>query len=257
MKSRGHIQLQKTDALIVVDIQNDFLPGGNLAVPYGDETIPAMNRYIQIFQDKNLPIFATRDWHPANHCSFKAQGGIWPPHCVQGSKGSEFASDLQLPGTAVIISKAADPEKDSYSGFGGTNLHDQLQTLNVKRLFIGGLATDYCVLNTVKDAISLGYEVHFLNDASRAVNVNPDDGKKAIDEMIGLGAEPINSEGIAYAMSKFQVSVFHAIRRITVIAETEIIAESEVCSYIQSEAGFQQHSMIGEIFQRRLEIASC
>ncbi len=198
MKSQGSIQLQKTDALIAVDIQNDFLPGGSLAVPYGDETVPAMNRYIHAFAEKKLPIFATRDWHPANHCSFKAQGGIWPPHCVQGSKGAEYAPDLQLTEETAIISTATDPEKEAYSGFDGTDLHDRLQALGVKRVFIGGLATDYCVLSTVKDGLSLGYEVYLLEDASRAVNVNPDDGKKAIEEMVSLGAKPIRAEKITW-----------------------------------------------------------
>ncbi len=184
--------MQTTDALIIVDVQNDFLPGGNLAVPRGDEVVPAMNNYIDAFEEEKLPIFATRDWHPADHCSFEAQGGIWPTHCVQGSAGAEYAPGLQLPEEAVIISTATEPKKEAYSGFDGTDLHERLQALGVKRLFIGGLATDYCVLSTVKDGLSLGYEVHLLEDGSRAVNVNPDDGQKAIAEMIDLGAKPIN-----------------------------------------------------------------
>ena len=143
------IELQKGDALISVDVQNDFLAGGSLAVPHGNEVIPVMNRYINAFEEKGLPIFATRDWHPANHCSFKAQGGPWPPHCVQGTKGAEYAPDLQLPEDAVVISKATRPDEDAYSGFDGTDMHEHLQKIGVKRLFIGGIATDYCVLNTV------------------------------------------------------------------------------------------------------------
>lgn len=197
IRSQGSIQLRKTDALIVVDIQNDFLPGGSLAVPHSDEVIPAVNHYIHTFEEKKLPVFATRDWHPARHCSFEAQGGIWPPHCVQGNEGAEYALDLQLPEETVIISKATDPGKEAYSGFDGTDLHDRLQELGVERLFIGGLATDYCVLSTVRDGLSLDYEVYLLEDASRAVNVNPDDGKKAIREMVGLGAKPINAAEIA------------------------------------------------------------
>jgi len=197
MKYRDTIQLHTTDALIIVDVQNDFLPGGNLAVPHGDEVVPAMNSYVRAFEKSELPIFATRDWHPSDHCSFKAQGGIWPPHCVQGSQGAEFASDLQLPEGAVIISTATEPEKEAYSGFGGTALHDRLQALNIERLFIGGLATDYCVLSTVKDALSLGYEVYLLEDASRAVNVNPHDEQKAIAEMVNLGAIPMNADHLA------------------------------------------------------------
>lgn len=192
MKAQNPIQLQSGDALIVVDMQNDFLPGGSLAVPQGDEVIPMLNGYISAFKEKNLPIIATRDWHPPDHCSFKAQGGIWPPHCVRGTKGAEFAPDLQLPEDVLIISKATAQEPDAYSGFDGTDLHDRLQASGIKRLFIGGLATDYCVLNTVKDALSLDYEVYLLVDAIRAVNVNPDDDEKAGQEMIRLGAKPID-----------------------------------------------------------------
>ena len=197
MKLRDSTRLQSDDALIIVDVQNDFLPGGSLAVPHGDEVVPALNRYIRAFGKKKLTVFATRDWHPSNHCSFKAQGGIWPPHCVQRSRGAELALDLQLPQSAVIISKATTLEQDAYSGFEGTDLHDRLQALGVKRLFIGGLATDYCVLNTVKDALSLGYEVYLLEDAIHAVNVQPDDGKKAKDEMIRLGAKLMRVGNIA------------------------------------------------------------
>jgi nicotinamidase/pyrazinamidase len=185
-------QLQKGDALISVDMQNDFLAGGSLAVPHGNEMIPVMNRYINAFEEKGLPVFATRDWHPANHCSFKAQGGPWPPHCIQGTKGAEFPPDLDLPEDAVIISSATRPEKEAYSGFEGTDLHERLQKIGVRRLFIGGIATDYCVLNTVKDALSLGYEVYLLEDAIRAVNVKPDDGEKAKEEMFGSGARPMS-----------------------------------------------------------------
>jgi len=188
------IKLQKGDALISVDVQNDFLAGGSLAVPRGNEVIPVMNRYIRAFKERGLPIFATRDWHPANHCSFKAQGGPWPPHCVQGTKGAEFAPDLDLPEDAVVISSATRPDKEAYSGFEGTDLHEHLQKIGVKRLFTGGIATDYCVLNTVRDALALGYEVYLLEDAIRAVNVNPDDGEKAKEEMLGSGAKPMNTE---------------------------------------------------------------
>jgi nicotinamidase/pyrazinamidase len=197
MKAQGSIGLQTGDALIIVDVQNDFLPGGSLAVPYGDEVVPVLSRYIHAFKEKGLPIFATRDWHPSNHCSFKAQGGPWPPHCIRSTKGAEFAAGLQLPEDAVIISKAMSQEPDAYSGFDGTELHDRLQALGIKRLLTGGLATDYCVLSTVRDALSLGYGVYLLEDAIRAVNVHPDDGKKAEEKMIGLGAKIIKVEHIA------------------------------------------------------------
>ena len=185
------IELQYGDALIVVDMQNDFLPGGSLAVPHGDEVVPALNRYLSAFSARELPVYATRDWHPANHCSFKAQGGPWPPHCVAGTHGAQFAAGLKFPSGTMIISKATKPDKDAYSGFEGTDLDASLRARKIKRLFVGGLATDYCVLNTVRDARRLDYDVYLLSDAIRAVNINPDDGPKAEAEMQHLGAKPI------------------------------------------------------------------
>ncbi len=197
MGSSSFIRLQTGDALIAVDVQNDFLPGGSLAVPQGDAVVPALNRYVAAFAARALPVFATRDWHPPNHCSFKAQGGIWPPHCIAATRGAEFASSLALPPTAVIISKAATPEADAYSGFGGTDLAARLRTGRVTRLFIGGLATDYCVLNTVKDALAAGFQVLLLADAIRAVDVNAGDGARAQGEMQQLGARAIRCEDLA------------------------------------------------------------
>ena len=185
------------DALIVVDAQNDFLPGGSLAVPAGDEVVPVLNRYLGAFHAKGLPIFATRDWHPVNHCSFKAQGGPLPPHCVADTAGAAFAPGLKLPPETTTISKATPPDKDAYSGFEGTDLEARLRAQGVRRLFIGGLATDYCVLNTVRDALKLGYEVFLLADAIRAVDVQPGDGQRAEQEMLSLGAQRITPEGIA------------------------------------------------------------
>lgn len=177
------------DALIVVDMQNDFLPGGSLAVLRGDEVVPVLNRYLAAFAAKSLPIYATRDWHPVNHCSFKAQGGPWPPHCVADSVGAQFAPGLKLPPQTTAISKANTPDKDAYSGFEGTDLNRRLRAQGARRVFVGGLATDYCVLNTVRDARRLGYETYLLIDAVRAVNVKPDDGRNAEDEMRRLGAQ--------------------------------------------------------------------
>ena len=179
------------DALIVIDVQNDFLPGGKLAVSGGDAVVPVLNQYIKIFQKASLPIFATRDWHPVDHCSFQEQGGSWPPHCVAGTPGADFADDLELPPEASIISKATAQDKDAYSGFEGTDLDRQLRALGVGRIFVGGLATDVCVLNTVKDGVAHGYSVMLLVDAVRAVNVNPDDGSRALAEMKNLGAVAI------------------------------------------------------------------
>ena len=179
------------DALIVVDLQNDFLPGGALAVGRGDEVIEPLNRRLQAFAAAGLPIFATRDWHPANHCSFKAQGGPWPPHCVAGTPGAAFASSLKLPPAAQVVSKASARDQDAYSGFGGTDLRERLNTAGVRRLFVGGLATDYCVLNTVLDACKAGFEVLVLESAVRAVDVHAGDGARALEQMKQAGAKLI------------------------------------------------------------------
>ncbi len=194
---RDRWQLQPGDALLIVDVQNDFLPGGNLAVPGGDEVVPALNRYIRAFEARGLPIYATRDWHPEQHCSFRAQGGPWPPHCVVDTFGAAFASALRLPPSTPVISKAASPDQDAYSGFQGTDLDQRLRSSGVRRLFVGGLATDYCVLNTVRDALRLGYEVFLLTDAIRAVNVQPGDGLRAEEEMARLGSQRISLDGLA------------------------------------------------------------
>jgi nicotinamidase/pyrazinamidase len=171
-----------SDALVVVDVQNDFLPGGALAVPRGDEVVAPLNRWIARFESARRPIFATRDWHPADHLSFRAQGGIWPSHCVAGTPGARFAPALQLPATALVISKATGRE-EAYSGFSGTELAKRLSDAGVRRLFVGGLATDYCVLNTVLDARAAGFDVVVLGAAVRAVEVEPGDGARALERM--------------------------------------------------------------------------
>jgi len=164
----------------------------------GDEVVLALTRYLAAFQSRGLPIFATRDWHPPNHCSFKAYGGPWPPHCVAGTHGAAFASSLKLPASvAVITLKGTEPDRDAYSGFERTGLDARLRGAGILRLFVGGLATDYCVLNTVKDGLALGYAVYVLQDAIRAVNVQPDDGYRAEDEMVRLGAVAIRRENLA------------------------------------------------------------
>lgn len=183
------IRLTDEDALILVDLQNDFLPEGRLPVPSGDEVIPVANAYINYFHKKSRPVFATRDWHPRGHCSFNAAGGIWPQHCVADTEGSGFAAGLKLSSEDCVISKGTAQDRDAYSGFEGTDLHNRLENFGVKRLFIGGLALDVCVLNTVIDALDLGYEVFLLTDASRAVNVQEGDGDKAIESMRSRGVQ--------------------------------------------------------------------
>jgi nicotinamidase/pyrazinamidase len=180
------VRINETDALVLVDIQNDFCTG-SLAVPNALDIMETVNKYIDLFYKQKLPIVFTRDWHPINHSSFKGFGGIWPDHCIQNTIGANFYKDLKIPNNSIIISKGTDPSRDAYSGFDGTNLNQKLKGL-CKRLFIGGLATDYCVKATILDALSLGYTTFFLSDISKAVNINSGDEKKAIDEMLQAGA---------------------------------------------------------------------
>jgi len=189
--------LQPGDVLLVTDIQNDFLPGGSLAVAGGDEVVPVLNRYIDAFLAQGLPVYATRDWHPERHCSFYEQGGPWPVHCVAGTPGAEFAAALRLPPGTTVISKATSQDREAYSSFQGTDLDSHLREAGIRRLFIGGLTTDYCVLNSVKDARRHGYDVFVLTDAIRAVNVRPGDGQRAEEEMAGLGAQRITLNGLS------------------------------------------------------------
>jgi nicotinamidase/pyrazinamidase len=190
-------QPQSDDALLIIDAQNDFLPGGSLSVPQGNNIIPKLNEYIQISMMHQLSIYATRDWHPTQHCSFHSQGGKWPIHCVAGTHGAEFPSTLKLPSSAVIVSKATTPEKDAYSGFQQTDLDSSLRIAGVKRLLIGGLATDFCVLNTVRDAVKLGYHVFLLIDAIRAIDAQPGDELRALDEMNSIGAKFTSLQQVA------------------------------------------------------------
>ncbi len=176
------------DALIVVDMQRDFLPGGALGVPEGDEVIEPLNRTIEAFERAGRPVYYSRDWHPPDHCSFKAQGGPWPPHCVAGSAGAGFAKDLRVLKDATVVSKATTPELDAYSAFQGTTLAEHLGAAGIRRVFVGGLATDYCVKATVLDARNLGFDVELLGDSVRAVEVEPGDGRRALEEMLQQGA---------------------------------------------------------------------
>jgi nicotinamidase/pyrazinamidase len=179
---------RRGDACVVVDVQRDFLPGGALAVSAGDRVIAPLNRCLAEFARRGLPVFATRDWHPPDHCSFAAAGGPWPPHCIAGSTGAEFAPGLHLPPGAEIVSKATTAADDAYSDFAGTALAARLRELGVARLFVGGLATDYCVRQTVLDARALGFDVVVVGDAIAAVDVHPGDGARAMAEMRDAGA---------------------------------------------------------------------
>jgi nicotinamidase/pyrazinamidase len=181
--------LTESDALIVIDIQIDFLPGGALPVPNGDEIIPAINNYIKRFKTSQAQIIASRDWHPLNHTSFKTQGGPWPPHCIQDTSGAKFSPALKLPLNTTIISKATQTGHEAYSAFDHTNLAGELHKYGVKRLFASGLATDYCVLNTVIDACRLGFETIVLMDATLGINTIPGDVDRAVETMHKNGAK--------------------------------------------------------------------
>ena len=196
MESRMKVTPAAGDALLVTDVQNDFLPGGSLAVPGGDEIIPVLNRYIGYFHTRGLPIYATRDWHPADHCSFLQRGGQWPPHCIAGTSGAAFSSSLDLPSDAYIISKATDREKEAYSGFEGTVLNTLLSSSGIRRLFVGGLTAEYCVRSTVEDALRHHYVTFVLKDAIRAIHPHSNLGQ-ALEEMKQLGAIPVDFESLA------------------------------------------------------------
>jgi nicotinamidase/pyrazinamidase len=184
-------------ALVIVDVQRGFCPGGSLPVPRGDEVVPVLNAYIELAQKAGATIVASRDWHPPDHISFRSRGGPWPQHCVRGTPDAEFHPGLRLPPETIVISKAQDPDAEAYSAFEGTQLEAKLKERAVERLFVGGLATDYCVKNTVLDALRLGFEVYLLTDAIRAVDVQPGDGERAIQQMLAAGAKPIKLQDLS------------------------------------------------------------
>ncbi len=190
------------DALVVVDVQNDFCPGGALAVPEGQRVVPVLNRWAALFAECGAAVFASRDWHPAQTRHFKSGGGAWPPHCVQGTSGAELHPDLRLPPETVLVSKGMDPADDAYSCFQGETEDGMpfaaaLGEHGTGRLFVGGLATDYCVKATALDALKEGFEVVVLTDAVRAVDVTPGDGERALATMEQAGASMARLDDVA------------------------------------------------------------
>lgn len=175
-------------ALIVVDVQNDFCPGGTLAVPHGDEVVEPLNRMIDEFLERGEPVYKSRDWHTTTTKHFKAYGGVWPVHCVQNTEGAEFHPALRDDARIAVISKGLG-DTDCYSAFDETDLADRLRQQNVEEVVVGGLATDYCVKNTVLDALKQGFKVKALKNAMRAVDLQTGDGERAIEEMQDAGAE--------------------------------------------------------------------
>lgn len=180
-------------ALLIVDLQNDFCPGGALAVADADRIIPVVNGLVKFFGSRDLPILLSRDWHPQKHCSFRGQGGSWPPHCIRGSMGAKFPEELELPEKYEIISKAVEQEKDAYSAFQDTGLKDLLIEKDVQTLYVCGLATDVCVKDTVLDALREGFSVYVITDAVKGVNLSPNDSRTALEAMSSAGAELIES----------------------------------------------------------------
>ena len=185
--------MNRKPALILVDVQNDFCPGGALAVPDGDRVVAPLNRAAAAFAAAGLPVFATRDWHPPHTGHFKLYGGLWPVHCVQGSVGAEFHPDLRLPAGTILLYKGTDEHRDGYSAFDGVSETGQeftqlLAEHGIDHLYIGGLATDYCVRTTVLDARERGLAVTVLVDAIAGVDLQPGDSDRALAEMRAAGA---------------------------------------------------------------------
>ena len=180
-------------ALLIVDVQNDFCPGGALPVPQGDRVVPALNRRIEEALARGVPIYATRDWHPPNTSHFEAFGGEWPVHCVQDTSGARFHPELHLPSSAIVVTKGERPDHPGYSAFDGrtpdgTPLAADLERRRVTHLLVGGLATDYCVKHSVLDARAAGLTVTVLADAIAGVDRRAGDSEQAIADMRAAGA---------------------------------------------------------------------
>jgi len=196
------MQPDSTQALLIVDVQNDFCTGGALAVPDGESVVPPLRRLAQQFTALGLPVYATRDWHPADSRHFADNGGTWPVHCVKGTLGARLREDLKLPSSVQIVSKGQTRTDDGYSAVAGEvagrgTLLEDLKTRGVDKVIVGGLATDYCVKHSVLDLLSQGYAVTLLTDAVRAVDVKPGDGQRALDDMTRAGATLSTAQELA------------------------------------------------------------
>lgn len=189
---QGKLKMQPQKALIVVDIQNDFCPGGALGVRESDLIIPVVNKYVKLFLSKNLPVFVSRDWHPKETKHFKKFGGPWPIHCIQNTKGGEFHPDFRVPEKAIILSKGSDPQLDGYSVFEALDSDNQpflnvLKKMEIDELYISGIATEYCVRFTALDALKNGFKVNVLVDAIKGVSKN--DSEDALAEINAKNAK--------------------------------------------------------------------
>ena len=195
------MSMEKNAALLIVDVQNDFCPGGALQITGGDRVVEPIYRAARLFADAGLPVLASRDWHPPDTRHFREFGGVWPVHCVQGTAGAAFHPDLRLPEGTIVLSKGINPELDGYSAFEGVAadgrlLAELLCDLQVRRLYICGLATDYCVLCTAREALRSGLEVTVLTDAVAGVDIVPGASAAAIEEMARAGAQLATVEGL-------------------------------------------------------------
>lgn len=186
--------LRRGDALIVVDVQVDFCPGGALSIRGGDEVVPVLNRWITAAAEAGVPVCASRDWHPQHHLSFSESGGEWPVHCVQDSPGARFHPALTLPTDTLVVTKGVRFDRDQYSAFDETGLAAELRKRGVRRVWVGGLAQDVCVRATVLDARREGFDVILIADATRPVT--PDGGERAIEEMRQAGARVETAVGV-------------------------------------------------------------
>ncbi len=193
MPPAGEVRVDSTDALIVVDPQNDFLPGGSLAVSEGNRIFDPINRLLPKFALR----IATRDWHPKDHAYFQERGGPWPYHCLAGTAGAEFSPALAREYLDLVVSKGTDPQTDGYSGFAGTNLAEVLHDRGVRRVFVCGLATDYCVKATALEARAHGFETFVVTDAIAAVNLAPSDEERAHAQLREGGVRAVAAPEIA------------------------------------------------------------
>ncbi len=180
------------DALLIIDFQNDFCPGGALAVSGGDEIAAPIRRLVEGGDFET--VVATRDWHPADHASFEREGGPWPVHCVQGTPGAELHESLGDVHLDAVVDVGREREDQGYSGFEKSDLASILREHGVERVFVCGLATDYCVRASAIDACGEGFETTLVEDAVRAVDIEPGDGDRAIEEMREAGARVATSE---------------------------------------------------------------
>lgn len=179
-------RLQKDDGLLIVDVQWDFCPGGLLPVPDGHQVVPVLNEWIEAALKRDIPVYVSRDWHPKKHVSFQERGGPWPPHCLQDTDGAQFHPELHRDDKILVITKGTRFDRDQNSVFEETGFGHQLAYDEVRRLYVGGLALDVCVLQSVLDALQGGLEVYVLKEATRPVD--QENGRRALERMLKAGA---------------------------------------------------------------------